>query len=110
MIADLEEFLEPVVPANRISEVVKWLAFSTMESLCTIEDEVLLQLVILGEEKLACEPRFMYRYLQAAREFNRKHHLNSLHNIFFSACHGDSLQCTSSWSVWHSWFVHFLVV
>lgn len=69
-----------------VKEVVKWVDFTTVDYLRTIDDVVLLQLVILGEEKLTFEPRFMYRFLQAAREFNRKHHVSCMEFLIFVTC------------------------
>lgn len=71
--------MERVVPAHRLAAVVEWFDPFTVEDLFAMDDAAILQLVILKEKKLKFPMRFMYRYLQAAREYYRTYPLVLLH-------------------------------
>ena len=60
--ADVVEYLELVVPAYRVAEVVG----IVQEELLAMYKEDILEHVSLLRAKLTFEARFLYRYLQAA--------------------------------------------
>ena len=73
---DVEEYLERVVPANRVTEVAELLKSFQVEDLLAMTDGDILQLVTLMERKLtpAFEARFLYRYLRAAPRIHCTNH------------------------------------
>ena len=71
---DVEEYLERVVPANRVTEVAGLLKSFQVEDLLAMTDGDILQLVILMEEKLTFEARFLHRYLRAAPRIHCTNH------------------------------------
>ena len=71
---DVEEYLERVVPANRLTEVTGLLKSFQVEDLLAMTDGDTLQLVILVEQKLTFEARFLYRYLRAAARVHCTNH------------------------------------
>ena len=70
---DVEECLERFVPAARVAEVAAWLAPFTVKDVFAMDDAVILQLLILRGDGLTFPLRFLYRYLQAAREYHGTH-------------------------------------
>ena len=71
---DVEEYLERVVPANRVTEVAGLLKSFQVEDLLAMTDGDILQLVILVEQKLTFEARYLYRYLRAAPRIHCTNH------------------------------------
>ena len=72
-VTDVEDCFERIIPAARVAEVVAWFAPFTVEDLMAMDDTVMLQLLILRGDGLTFPWRFLYRYLQAAREYHRTH-------------------------------------
>ena len=72
-VTDVEECLEHVIPAARVAEVAAWFAPFTVEDLMAMDDAVILQLLLLRGDGLTFPRRFLFRYLQAAREYHRTH-------------------------------------
>ena len=69
--ADVAQYLEAVVPAERVAEVAALVEpFFTVADLFSMGDEQCLQIVIMLEKRLTCKARFLYRYLQAARSIH----------------------------------------
>ena len=69
--ADVAQYLEAVVPAERVAEVAALVEpFFTVADLFSTGDEQCLQIVIMLEKMLTCKARFLYRYLQAARSIH----------------------------------------
>ena len=66
--ADVAQYLEAVVPAERLAEVATLIEpLFSVADLFSMGDEQNLQIVIMLEKKLVCKARILYRYLQAAR-------------------------------------------
>ena len=63
-----------MVPANRLTEVAGLLKSFQVEDLLAMTDGDILQLVILVEQKLTFEARFLYRYLRAALRIHCMNH------------------------------------
>ena len=72
-VTDVEECLERFVPAARVAEVAAWLAPFTVKDVFAMDDAVILQLLILRGGGLTFPQRFLFRYLEAAREYHRTH-------------------------------------
>ena len=70
----MEGYLERVVPAERVAEVVHVLDAYTVEDLLALSDEDILQIVMPLKKYLSFELRFLYRYLQAAGQLHSKVH------------------------------------
>lgn len=70
----MEEYLERVVPVERVAEVADVLDAYTVEDLLALSDEDILQIVMPLKENLSFELRFLYRYLQAAGQLHSKVH------------------------------------
>ena len=61
--ADVEEYVEPVVPAYHVAEAAKLLESYTSEELLAMYNVDILGHVNLLQHKLTFEARFLYRYI-----------------------------------------------
>ena len=73
MVTGVTECLELFVPAARAAEVAAWFAPFTVLDLFAMDDTAILQLIVLRGEGLTFPLRFLFRYLQAARDYHRTH-------------------------------------